>query len=203
MVFRGVRPDEEAMEKAKLTGAFGSEDPEFDVKFLIKELQGVFHENHKKTLTENIFKFSKRIDFTNPNIASGVISGIAMQRMLQALENDATMKERKYTKGLREQFRLLCSSWKRKNIVINYMDILFQFTRNLPVDLEYYGTVLANFFGRVPMKIIYSLLPFITDVQGAIDMMNEEREGMINLDTQSTNNSDNNQDDNQDAGSNQ
>ncbi len=174
MVFKGLVPDEETMKNAKVTGAIGSEDENFDASFLTKDLTGTFHENHKKTLNENIYKFSKRIDFQSDKLMSGAVSGTALARMLQALENDAVMKERKFTRAMRYQYLVIASAWQRKNIPFDYLSLNFQFTRNLPVDLEYYGTVLTAYFGKIPMKILYSLLPFIDDPEKAIQMLEEE-----------------------------
>ena len=64
---------------------------------------------------------------------------------------------------------------EESGITIDYLTITFQFTRNLPVDLAYYGDILTKYFGKVPLKILYSLLPFIDDPATAIDALLEER----------------------------
>jgi len=192
MVFKGLVPGDKEMAQAKLTGAFGSEDPDFDVSFLTKELTGTFHENHKKTLNDNIYRFSKRVDMNDEKFSGATQSGENRKWKMLALENDAVMKERKFTKALRAQYKLLCSSWTKKNVTVNYLDIKYQFTRKLPTDLEYYATIVTQLFGKVPTEILYSILPFIENPKDAVKMMEEELKGEINLDSY------NQQDENQD-----
>ncbi|HYX08433.1 MAG TPA: phage portal protein, partial [Bacteroidales bacterium] len=93
MKFKGIIPDPKTMELAKQTGAFGSEDEDFDVDFLVKELNGEYLEKHKKTLVDNIFKFSKRVDMNDEKFSGATQSGENRKWKMLALENDAGMKE--------------------------------------------------------------------------------------------------------------
>lgn len=180
MVFHGINIDEDTVRRAKATGAFGS-DQEFTVEFLTKQLNDQYQQNHKETLAQNIFKFSNRVDFSSPTILSGTVSGIALARLLQSLENDASMKEAKFTKGIRRMYQLLQTSWTRKKIPFDYLTLEFQFTRNLPIDLTYLGQAVTAFFGKIPLEKLYKLLPFIDDVPAAIKQFEEESTAGINL----------------------
>jgi SPP1 family phage portal protein len=182
MKFKGVVPDPKTMENAKLTGAFGSEDPDFDVDYITKDDNGTFLENQKNSLKENIYKFSKRIDFHDRSIITGNVSGIAMARMLQALENDIKMKEINFTAGLRREYQLLATSFRKKGIDFDPLLINFIYTRNLPMDLEYYGTIFNAFYGKIPLKLLYSLMPFIDNPEKVVNEMKEEQPN-INLDS--------------------
>ena len=175
MVFKGVVPDEKIMAAAKSTGAFGSDDDQFTVEWLIKELAAEFHENHKKTLKDDIYQSTKRVDMSDEKFSGSTQSGEGRKWKLLALENDASMKETKFTSALREMYKVVASGWKKSGITIDYLTITFQFTRNLPVDLAYYGDILNKYFGRVPLKILYSLMPFIDDPETAIKTLSEEQ----------------------------
>lgn len=175
MVFKGVIPDEAIMKAAKLTGAFGSDDDQFTVEWLIKELSAVFHENHKKTIKDDIYQSTKRVDMSDEKFSGSTQSGEGRKWKLLALENDASMKETKFISALREMYKVVASGWKKSGITIDYLTITFQFTRNLPVDLAYYGDILTKYFGKVPLKILYSLLPFIDDPETAIATLLEEQ----------------------------
>lgn len=181
MVFKGLAPNEKTMENAKLTGAFGSEDPEFSVEFLVKELSGTFHENHKKTINDNIYRFSKRVDMNDEKFSGATQSGENRKWKMLALENDAVMKERKYTKSEREMYRLLFSVWKKKGVVLEVAWLEMTFTRKLPIDLEYYAGIVTALEGRVPRRILFGLLPFIKDVDAAIEELQNEKEESIDL----------------------
>jgi len=178
MKFKGVVPTEKIMAAAKLTGAFGSEDDEFDVSWLLKDLDAPFYENQKNTIRENIFNFTKRVDMSDEKFSGSAQSGEGRKWKLLALENDASMKETKFRSSLREMYKVLFSG---KGINIDYLDLTFQFTRNLPVDLAYYGDILTKYFGKVPLKVLYSLLPFIDDPEGTIKMLLEEQGTVGNI----------------------
>lgn len=182
MIFKGVIPDEETIRRAKFTGAFGSDDKDFEVEFLTKNLNSEFLENHKKTLNENIYKFSYRVDMSDEKFSGAGQSGESRKWKLLALENDAITKEKKFKAATTEMFRLIGSNWLKLNLVPKdfYKLITMQFTRNLPVDLEYYGKIITAFWGKLSIKTIYSLLPFIEDPE--LELKLKEKEEQEDLD---------------------
>lgn len=178
MLFKGVKPDVETIQNAKNTGAFGSEDPDIDVSFITKELDGTFLENQKTTINDNIFKFSKRVDMNDEKFSGDAQSGESRKWKLLALENDATIKESKFRGANLTLFKLLESLWIKSNRVPKdfYLNVQSVFMRNLPIDYLYYGDILTKYWGKVPKKIIYGLLPFIENVDEALESMEEEEQ---------------------------
>ena len=176
MIFKGIKPDAQVIRDAKNTGAFGSDDKDFDINFLTKELSGEFSENQKKTLNENIYKMSKRVDMSDESFSGSGQSGESRKWKLLALENDATIKEKKFRTANTEMYKLAESYWVIRKLVSKgfYLLITFQFVRNLPVDLEYYGKIVTALWGKLSQKTIYSLLPFIEDAQLEIEAKEEE-----------------------------
>ncbi len=182
--FYGVEPTPEVIKAARQTGAFNFPEGSKG-EFLTKDLNGAveFLKDHKKTLNENIYKFAKAVDMRDEQFSGSAMSGESRKWKLVALENRAKTKERKFVKGLREMFKVICSAWETKQIKLNYEDISFQFKRNLPVDLSYIADVLSKLNGQISDETRLSLAPFIKDVEGEIEKIKAEQEGKVNFDT--------------------
>jgi len=175
--FYGVEIDEETIRQARKKGAFGFPEGtsgDFLIKPLDKAVQ--FIENHKKTLNENIYKFSKTVDMTDEKFSGSAQTGESRKWKLAPLENKAKAKERKFTKALREQFRILATAWEKKSIVFDVNSLSFQFSRNIPVDLKYHAETTEKYQGRISEKTRLSLLPFIADPEAEIEQMKSEQE---------------------------
>lgn len=182
LAFYGVEPTREALEAARETGAFGF-PKDTDGKFITKPLDAAvdFIENHKKTLNENIYKFSKSVDMRDEEFSGSAMSGESRKWKLVGLENRAKKKERKFTKGLRYMFKVLCSAWNKKEIKLNYEDINYQYKRNLPIDLKYHADATRALKGMIDEKTRLSLLPFIPDPDETIKLMKQDAEGYVDL----------------------
>ncbi|MCP4650296.1 MAG: phage portal protein [PVC group bacterium] len=181
--FKGMKADKEFMKELRETGAINCGDEKSDVEWLVKELNDTFTENQKKSLNSNIYKFSKRVDFDDEKFSGAEQSGESRKWKIFALEMDASMKERKFTAADREMYRLFFSvEKKRKNKEYSSLDLQFTYVRNLPLDLDYYAGVMRTLYGVVPTKILYSLMPFIENVNEALDLKKEEDNEFIDLD---------------------
>lgn len=180
--FYGCEIDEETLQRARQTGGFGFPEGT-DGKFITKDLNGAvsFLENHKKTLNENIYKFAKTVDMRDEQFSGSAMSGESRKWKLVSLENKAITKERKFTKATREMFKIIASAWAKKAIQFNYEDIELQFTRNLPVDLQYSAMVTQALKGMVSEETRLSLLPFVKDPLGEIERMGENNNIMIDF----------------------
>ncbi|WP_211235571.1 phage portal protein [Fictibacillus gelatini] len=181
MKFKGADVDAEVIENAKQTGAF-EVDENGDVDFITKNINDTFVENNKKTLNENIHKFSSSVDMTDEKFSGGSQSGESRKWKMLSLENKAGKKALKFSKGLRQQFKVLCSAWARKNIPLNYLDIFWEFKRNVPIDLLYIGDYSQKMKGIHSDRTLFSQIPYIDDVDYELDLMRQEREDSIDLD---------------------
>jgi SPP1 family phage portal protein len=182
MAFKGVQIDKETIETMKQTGGIEI-DKEGDVFFITKNINDTFVENNKKTLNENIHKFSASVDMSDEKFSGGAQTGESRKWKLVALENKAGTKARKFGKGLREQFKVLCSAWKKKNIDIDYLDIFWEFKRNIPIDLAYVAEFASRMKGIHSDHTLLSQIPYIDDVQYEKELMRQEKEDMIDLDS--------------------
>ena len=161
--------DEETVERARQTGAFHWE--EGDIGFITKDINDTFLENQKKTLNDNIYKFSQTVDMDDEKFSGSGQSGESRKWKLLALENKAINKERKFTRALQEQFKILCSSWRKKAINLDYVDVKYTFSRNTPIDMLYYADIIQKLKGLVSDETLYSNIPFIEDPQQEISRL--------------------------------
>jgi len=181
MAFKGGSIEKETIDRAKQTGAF--EVPEDgDIFFITKNINDTFVENNKKTLNENIHKFSASVDMSDEKFSGSAQTGESRKWKMLALENKAGKKALKFSKGLREQFKVLCSAWQKKNIDLNYLDIFWEFKRNVPIDLLYISQYASQMKGIHSDRTLLSQIPYIDDVDYEMDLMQQEKEESINLD---------------------
>lgn len=179
LVFKGLVPDAATIKKARQSGAFGLMDPEMDIMFLTKQISDTLIENHKKTLNENIYKFSKTVDMRDENFSGAALSGEARKWKLLGLENKAISKERKFTGALKNQFRVLASAWKKKGLDVDFADIYWEFKRNLPVEMKLEAETTVALKGMISEETRLSLLPFIDDPKWELEKMKQEQEAML------------------------
>jgi len=184
MKFKGVSVDKEVIDGAKQTGAFEVPE-EGDVDFITKNINDTFVENTRKNLNEDIHKFSASVDMADEKFSGANQSGESRKWKLIDLENKAGTKARKFSKGLREQFKVLCSAWKKKGIQLNYLDVFWEFKRNLPIDLLYVGDAVSKLKGMHSDQTLLGLIPYIDDVSYELNLMEQEKELLgkrVNLD---------------------
>lgn len=176
MLFYGVEIDAETMELARRTGAFGGLDAGEGnrVEFLTKEINDTFHENHKKTLNDNIYKFSKTVDMNDEKFSGSAMTGEARKWKLLALENRAITKERKFLSALKQQFKVICSAWNKKGIQIDYLDLFFTMTRNIPIDLLYVADSQMKLKGLISERTRLAENPLVDDIEYEMQAMEEE-----------------------------
>lgn len=181
MKFKGVSVDKETIERAKQAGGF-EVDENGDVDFITKNINDGFVENNRKNLNEDIHKFSASVDMRDEKFSGAEQSGESRKWKLIDLENKASTKVRKFSKGLREQFRVLCSAWQKKEINLNYLDIFWEFKRNLPIDTSYVGDFAQKLKGIHSDRTLLSQIPYIDDVDYELELMELEKEKFVDLD---------------------
>ncbi len=177
----GALPTPEVINSARQTGAlYFPEDT--DGKFITKPLDQVveFMKDHKKTLNDNIYKFTKSVDMRDEQFSGSAMSGESRKWKLVNFENRAKTKERKFEKALKYQFKVLCSAWNVKEIKLKPEDVSFIFKRNLPVDINYEADATGKLKGKVSEDTRLSLLSFITDVEA--EKVKMEDDTAIDLD---------------------
>lgn len=165
--------DKETILAARQTGAFTLPEGS-KAYYLTKDINPEFIQLQKDTLEQNIYKFSQSVNMTDENFSGGTQTGESRKWKILDLENKAIVKERKFEKGLREQFKVLCSSWNVRGKKLNYWDIHMQFSRAIPKDLSYLADVVTKLKGIVSDRTLISLMPFVDDVDFEFEQREEE-----------------------------
>jgi SPP1 family phage portal protein len=179
----GVNIDEETLEKAKRTGCFNIPpmgQAESKIEYLTKQINDTFVENHLNRLEKNIYKFGQTPDMND--MASSGTSGIAMKLRLFPLETRCAMFERKLHAANMYMFKVLASAWKKKQIFIDPYEIIIEYKRTMPLDLQYESTVLASLKGNVSDQTALGLMSFIDNPQYEQDLMAKEKEDIPEID---------------------
>ena len=165
--------DKETILAARQTGAFTLPEGS-KAYYLTKDINPDFIQLQKDMLEENIYKFSQSVNMTDENFSGGTQTGESRKWKILDLENKAIVKERKFEKALREQFKILCSSWNVRGKDLKYWDIYIQFSRAIPKDLSYLADVVTKLKGIVSDRTLISLLPFIDDIDFEFEQREEE-----------------------------
>jgi SPP1 family phage portal protein len=149
-------------------------DNDSKAEWLVKkgDSQGV--ETTKERLERDIHKFSKTPNINDKNFG-GNTSGVAMKYKLLGTENIASIKERKFKKGLQRRLELISgilSVLSRPSF--DWMGIDITFTRNIPINEDDVASMIKNLNGIVSKKTLVSQLPFVEDADQEMEQLNQE-----------------------------
>ena len=147
------------------------------MKYLTKDVNDTMIENHLDRLEKNIMRFAKSVNF-NSDEFNGNVPVIGMHLKLMALENKCITFERKMTAALRYQFKVLYSIWKRKNkrtgSDLDYLNVSYLWTRNIPVNKLEEAQVLTTLNGQISDRTRYALSTLVEDPEDEIAQLNAE-----------------------------
>ena len=149
------------------------------VYYLVKNLSDNVIENQKTTLRENIHKFSKTVDMSDEKFSGASQSGESRKWKLLAMENLATIKERKFSRSLRIQFKLIEDIWQERREPVLDSTVVWKFSRNLPIEITQEAQVLAMLNGHISHRTRLNLASFIEDADTEINQMLQEAETLI------------------------
>lgn len=184
----GVEMDEAEATKAKKTGVLvfpprdQGEGASKGAYFITKNVNDSFLENTKRSLVADIHKFSASANMADESFSGGAQSGEARKWKMQDLESRAGKKQRKFAKGLREQFRILCSNWKVQTDGVDFRKVSFKFSRNVPQDLSYLADFASKMVGIISDETLYdNLNGVVNDSQYEIELKRQEQAAYGNI----------------------
>lgn len=150
-----------------------------EASFLVKPSSGDTIENFLSRIAKSIHKFSQIPDLSDENFG-GNLSGVAIRFKILGLENKTIMKERKFTKAIRELLKLMAIPIKiETGEDLKLIDIDIQYSRNLPNNLQEIVDMVVKLNGVVDTETLLSLLPFVTDPSAILEKIRvEQEEGM-------------------------
>ena len=191
MAFYGVIPDQETIDKARQTGAFGipasATGDQGRIEFVTKNLNDVVIQNHLQQLERNIYRFAQSVDTSDQAFAANQ-SGVAMKYKMFALESKCISAERKFTKALYKLFDVLSGYYSKKGVSIEPLKMQFVFTRNFPLNLLDEAQTTATLRGNVSEITRVGLLSFVNDPMKELERMKQDLEdqyAMVNLENPS------------------
>ena len=147
-----------------------------EVAFLEKPNSDTTQENLLNRLTDLIYQISMIANITDETFSSAA-SGVSLEFKLLPMKNLAAMKERKFQASLRQRWRLVFSlPTNRRYGDTAWRNIEYQFTRNMPNNIQAEATTMAQLEGLVSQKTILSLASFVKDVPAEIKRLQDEKE---------------------------
>ena len=129
----------------------------------------------RKALKEDIYTFSHVPNLTDENFA-GNSSGVAMEFKLLGLEMITKTKEANYKRGLRQRIAIFAHYLGMQQIALEAHSIVPQFSRGLPKNLLELSQIINNLEGKVSLRQLISLLPFVEDPDAELESLEEEKE---------------------------
>lgn len=174
----GVQIDDKTLEEAKRTGCFNIPPmgaTESKIEYLTKQINDTFVENHLNRLEKNIYKFGQTPNFSDEAFAS-TTSGVAMKVRLFPLETRCAMFERKLHAANIYMFKTLSTAWEKKQIFVDPLEVIIEYKRTFPLDLQYEATVLAALKGNVSDQTALGLMSFIDNPEYEQELMEQEKD---------------------------
>ena len=168
---------EEAREAMSILAEEGLLELPADAKadFLKNALDENATEILRKALKEDIYTFSHVPNLTDENFA-GNSSGVAMEFKLMGLEMITKTKEANYKRGLRQRIAIFAHYLGMQQIALEAHSIVPQFSRGLPKNLLELSQIINNLEGKVSLRQLISLLPFVEDPEAELKELEEEKE---------------------------
>ena len=181
MMFIGAMIDEATRLAARQSGAFNLPE-EADVRYLTKQINDTFLENHKETLRDNIYRFSKTIDINSDTFTGQGASGEARKWILTALEWRCGIKALKFAHALDKMFQICQSVWETRGLTLDWKNISYEFDRNIPQELKLEAEILEKLDGHLSKRTALKIFSPVSDVDAELEAIKQEREGSVNLD---------------------
>ena len=168
---------EDAREAMRILAEEGLLELPTDAKadFLKNALDENATEILRKALKEDIYTFSHVPNLTDENFA-GNSSGVAMEFKLLGLEMITKTKEANYKRGIRQRISIFAHYLGMQQIALEAHSIVPQFSRGLPKNLLELSQVINNLEGKVSLRQLISLLPFVEDPDAELEDLEEEKE---------------------------
>lgn len=169
----------EMKEKRVIVLPYAAQGVDPDASFLNKNISDTQIENMLTNIDEQIHKISNTPDFTDE--AFGTSSGVAMKYKLLGFENTAGAIAANMTKALQKRLELICEILNLTSGEQMWRDVEITFTRNLPVDLAETANLVNTLKGTVSDRTLLSLLPFVSDIDKELEMVEESKLRNIEL----------------------
>ena len=132
-------------------------------------------ENILKRIHDAIYRIAACPDFSSESFVGGVSSGIAIQYRLTGMETRAGKIEALMKKALQRRVEIICGIASLKLGEEIFREIEIDFKRNIPEDTTAIINMINALKGTVSDATLLSQLPFITDINGELEAVQEQK----------------------------
>ena len=171
------KEDLETLRSKRIINFDGEEAAKLVIEFLQKPNGDETQEHLIDRLERLIFQVSMVANVSDENF--GTSSGIALKYKLQAMNNLAKTKERKFTSGMNRRYRLIFSNPISQNSGVAkdaWVGIKYTFTRNFPANLLEESQIAGNLAGITSQETQLSVLSIVDSAKHEIERINEEQD---------------------------
>jgi len=151
----------------------GANDGSLVVDFMTKPNADATQENLINRLEKLVFMISMVANINDENF--GTSSGIALKYKLQSMSNLAKTKERKFTSGMNQRYKLLFSNPVSGMNADDWTKVTYKFTRNYPANELEEAQIAGALSGIVSKETQLSVLSVVDDVQTEINQIEKEK----------------------------
>lgn len=173
LVLKGVNAEQEDIQSMKENRVLLIDGEHAAAEYLNKQISDTQIENMLANIEKQIHTISNSPDFTDD--AFGTSSGVAMKYKLLGFENCAGAIAANMTKALQKRIELICEILNMVEGESMWRDVEIAFTRNLPVDLAETANLVNTLKGTVSDRTLLTLLPFVSDVDKELEMVEETK----------------------------
>lgn len=175
LAFTGVDADAEDIAKAKVNRVFILPEGA-SAQWLTKSANDAQVENILKRIHDSIYRIAQCPDFSSESFVGGVSSGIAIRYRLTGMETRAGKIEAEMKKALQRRVEIICGVAQLKLGEEVFRDIDIDFKRNIPEDLTATINLINSLKGSVSDATLLGQLPFIDDVNGELEALEEQKQ---------------------------
>lgn len=179
----GVNIPDEVIEKSQKTGVIvipqvGANPVSEPVKWVTKNVNDTFTRHHLESLEDNIYSTSKTPNLRDESFGSA--SGISLKLKLNGLETKCAISQAKIIDSAQYMWKVLCSSWQKKDIKVDPLQIVVEPRINFPQDeLSTAQTVQAEIAAGAPK--VFAFRHFTDDPEWLIELQKKEMEDVEEL----------------------
>lgn len=175
----GAKLSEEELEflrSKRIINFDGEYAPDLIVDFLQKPNGDMTQENLINRLERLIFQISMVANISDENF--GTSSGIALKYKLLPMSNLAKTKERKFTSGMNQRYKLIFSNPVSGMKKDSWVGIKYQFTQNYPANTLEESQIAGNLAGITSQETQLKVLSVVDNVQQEIEKIKEEQDSV-------------------------
>ena len=182
----GAELDEESLNSLRdnrIINFAGDGTDKLTVDFMTKPSADELQENLIDRLIDLIYQLSMTANM-NDTAFAGNLSGVAMEFKLQGMKNMAIMKERKFQASMNRMYKMLFNL--PTNVPASdkdeWQNIRYQFSRNIPRNLENEAETMAKMEGILSKETQISVSSLVDDVAEELERIEKENEPLPQYD---------------------